>query len=534
MPVIPIGLNLPDQQPVAPLGQKLQNVIVNESGVSVRPGHVTVMDTETSAKIDGIYWWAEQDRVIVVSNGNSYSLNLSGTTTSYLQLEDASYLLLEDGGRLILDTPAAKTDVTGATDLVVGNRVTWANYGDILYAANGAKIFELHPSAHQVAAAGHLWTAKLNHTSAADNGPESVATATYWTDNGVGTGTAWAAGNRYGNGKMEALEDASAPVTVSFITMVDNYLMALNDGTQLVYFSVVDEPWNWDSDFVSAEQLPDNANSMISRGDEVFVGGTRSIEILVDDGTTPWIPNGYGAIEHGVLAPHSLVNCAGMICWLDEFKRVVRLDGKTAVSLNPQLDTFVRRIPTVTDAIFDYMVIEGLQWLICQFPSSQVTVAVNLQSGIWSEWYSTVGGNQQRWRAAVIAAAPSWDMVIIGDTTNGIVSQISTDYSTENGTEIEACIRTPRMMAGRVTVVPELSMALTRVSVATDGVETDFEIKWRDDGKEWYTARTISLADQGKTDYVKHIYRLGAYRSYRQYEISGTWWPYAIQQVTSA
>lgn len=531
---IPIKINLPDQSDIDPLEQVLRDVSVTDVGVLPRPGYDVIYDTETEVRVDGIYDWREQDIVIIVSNGKVFKLdNTISSTDSFILLEDGFYLLLEDGSRMLLDAPAAVTEVTGAVDLVVGTRPTFANYGDYLFIANGGKIQMLAPEASFVTHGGHDWTCILNHTSAAASEPGvGGSTATYWTDEGVGTtGTVWALDTRYGSGMSDVLEDADAPILVSFIAISDTYLLALEDDTQRIWFSAVTAPWEWDSEWVSAEELPDDANCLTERDGDIWVGGERSIQSFVNDGNTPWVPSGYGAISHGVMAPYSFIFVPEIntFVWLDDTRRLVTLNGRSPSSLNHALNTWIRSVPNVTDAIGDYVVIGAVPYYILQFPGSRQAVWVNLLNGSFSEL--TAEGTTV-WDIACITNVPGWDLIVAGHRTDGTVLTIDQSNSLDNAATVPSLVRTPRIQAIGVQRTPELILHFKKLVSASGSGDATIGVRWRDDGSDWKTTRTITLTDNNLTDAVKHLYRLGSYRYYRQYEfdLSGLH-PYALIRV---
>lgn len=534
MPEIPIRLNLPDQQDVSPLDQSLQDVVVTSTGVISRPGYSVLYDLETSARIDGIYDWREQDLVVVVSNGKVFTVSDSvDSTASFLLLESGDYLLLEDGSRLILDAPTAVTEVTGDTDMVVGTRVIFGNYGDYLFMSNGAEIQCLAPAASQVSNGGNDYTCILNHTSGTDDDEPGVGanTATYWAASGAsGLLTAWATDTRYSSGKADVLTEANL-LEVSHVGVADTYLLALEVGTERIWFSNPVDPFTWSSEWVSAEHLPDDANAMIVRDGTVWVTGERSIQGLENDGVTPWVASGYGPISHGVLAPYSFLFVPELntFVWIDDTRRVVILNGRTPTSLNHALDTWLQGVPNVIDAIGDYVVIEGNPFYILQFPTSQQSVCVNLLNSSFSE-FSADSANI--WNISAITNVPEWDLIVAGHRTDGTLLVVDSMYSQDNATDIPATIRSPRIQAKGVQTSPELVLHFKKIVTPTGAGDATITVRWRDDGGDWGTARTVTLTDNEKTDAVKHLYRLGHYRYYRQYEfdLSGLH-PYSLVMV---
>jgi hypothetical protein len=533
---IPIGLNLPDQNHVDPLGQALQNTIVSPLGVKIRPGASDLIDLGTAAGVDGIFDWQEQDLVIAVSNGGVYRLtNAAYGVGDFLLLESGSRLLLEDGGRLEIESFPSNADVSGAVAFNVGTRATFANFGDYIFIANGGKIQELHPATSYVTHGGNDYQCILNHTAVAGAGGTepgvATASATYWTDLGAGsTYDAWVEGTRYGSGVCEVLTDADAPTTVAFIATADTYLLALETGSERLWWSYPGIPWQWDGDFTSAEYLPDEVTCMLAVNSDIYVGGRKSIQVFQNDGITPWVPTVYGSLSYGVLAPYSFKFCKDInaFIWVDDNRRIVKLEGRTITPLNESLNTYLHDVGVLNDAIADFVIIEGTPYYLVYFPSSDQSIVVNLTNNTYSEW-STI---ESRWLGNCITNVPNWDMVVIGDKSDGYVKKISTIYSDDAGDSFTPLIRTMRIPSGDVLRTPRLLIHFTKIVDASAAGTASLSVRWRDDGKDWVTARTMDLSDIQDTDFVRSLYRLGHFRNYRQYEFDcSNLWPFSIAKV---
>ena len=530
---IPIGLNLPDQAYADPLGQSLENTIVSPLGIKIRPGATDLVDLTSAASVDGIYDWQEQELVIAVSDGSVYRLTndalVAGGGTSYLLLESGDRLLLEDGGKMIIEATASVADVSGAVEMASGNRVIFANYGDYLYMANGGKIQELHPTTSLVTHGGHDYQAILNSINIEPG--VDPATATYWSDLGVGTSyDAWDADTRYGSGTADVLEDADAPTTVSWIAVADSYLLALEDDTELLWWSYPASPWRWDADFASAEYLPDTVNTMRVANSDLYIGGKRSIQVFQNDGITPWVPSVYGALSCGVIAPYSFVYCPDIesFVWIDDNRRLVKLTGRQVVPLNHALDTVLNTISRVSDAVADYVIIYGVPYYIIHFPESDASYIVNLSNNTYAEWST----GENRWIGNCIINVPNWDMIVIGDKSDGLLKKIGTVYSDDAGDSFTTLIRSPRIPSGNSQTAPRLMIHFNRIVSASDAGTASLSVRWRDDGKDWVTARTMTLDDIQDTDFIRSLYRLGHYRQYRQYEFDcSNLWPFSIAKV---
>ena len=526
---IPIGLNVPGQAYVDPLGQALINTTTTSLGVGPRPGSFLKDEICSSGNmITGVYNWEEHSVLIIVCNGNVYKLTYD--KDSFLKTEDDYELKLQSNtGSLLLEAVDVLTDVT--SDIIVGtNRVIFADYGDFLYMAFGGKIIELSPSTDVVTNSGTSYTCIKNNVDIEPG--VTTGWETYWTATGTGT-QAWVAGARYGSGVSEYLEDADAPTNVSFIAITNKTMVALEDGTQTIWFSETGAPWSWDSDWFQAEYLPDNAVCLRMFNGDLIVGGQRSIQTFTFDGVTPWSASSYGGISSGVMSPYTLVdNMNGSLFYIDSNRRFVYLDGRTAKVVLESVDTFLNTLSYVDDAVADYIVVEGIGYYILHFKKEDKTLAINTDNKTWSVWNSTdSSGYESRWYINCLTYIPIRDLTV-GGTVDGDLVVINSKTKTDCSDVITSTIRTPRIQTPERIFVKDLVVGLTKSVKTTDAViNSSVSVRWRDDGKDWSGYLTKSV-DGTETDQVLHFRRVGSYRNTRQYEFDcSNLYPYSIRKV---
>jgi len=526
---IPIKLNLPDQEAIDPLGQSLLDCVVATSGTRPRPGSKFIIDTGENSPITGIYDWEEQELIIIVVGERVFKSPYE--KDYYLLLEDdVSKLTLENGsGNLLLEVQRELIDVT--SDIVYNdNRAIFADFGDYLYIAHGGKIVELHPEQSKVEHDSKFYVAIKNSVGIEPGVDPDFDD--YWVEQGT-EGDPWNEFVRYGSGLTDYIEDPDCPTHVKWIGVADRYLLALADGTQRMYFSVINEPWNWDQDYVAAEFMPDDAVNLLVFNGDVWVGGRKTIQSFNNDGTTPWVTSQYGAIKSGVLAPYSFVGVGNITAYyIDDQRRLVYMNDRKAVNINESLNTFLNDLGHVADAIGDYIVIDGIQFYILQFPKEQRTIAVNIDNGSWSEWTYKDGDNILRWIGNCITYVPTRGEILMGDNQFGYINEITSVHGKDLDVPVESIIRTPRIQTSERLFVTELQVGLAKVTKTNDlNITSTLRVRWRDDGKEWsnYLEKTV---DATKTDHLLHFRRIGSFDNNRQYEFDcSDLYPYSIKRV---
>jgi hypothetical protein len=127
------------------------------------PGYDEFADTGEASKVDGLFWWENQTRVIAQCNGKTFQITDSNGTIA---------------------------EITGDT-FEKNTRVKYADFGSALYAANGANINGISTSAVTQMADGDAPTA-VTHVAILDRyliGNESSSGNFHWAD--VNAPTTW-------------------------------------------------------------------------------------------------------------------------------------------------------------------------------------------------------------------------------------------------------------------------------------------------------------------------------------------------------
>ena len=337
----------------------LYNGYINHLDTAVgMPGLTEFFDVGTAAAIDGMFWWESQASLVVVSNGHIFKKTTKAVGTGW-------------------------ADVTGtATDLIVGNKCTFADFDTKLVIANGGKMKVL---------------------------PDS--------------------------GGAYDMASVNAPTVVKFVTQYDSYCIALQDVTGYFFWSNVGDCETWDGDFNSAQTHPDTTNAIRTGWGELILTGTKSFEVWRNDGTTPFVPNRNAYSETGVLAPHSLILINGVWCMLTDDRQVVFLQGRFPKSLSSSLDAYIGTFTTINDCRSSMLQIDGVDYLMLTFLTEGKCILVKLTPDkatgqhIWSVLNDWLDPNWLQFPAQDSVVCGSWNMVVYGGVDDGLVYYM--DYSSE-------------------------------------------------------------------------------------------------------
>lgn len=321
--------------------------------------------------------------------------------------------------------------------------------------------------------------------------------------------------------------DADSPDTVSHVAVLNKYLLALESGTEKVWYSVVDDPDNWDSDWISSESRFDLAKALGVSNIEIYIPGSNSLEVWVDDGTTPLVRESQGYVQSGIVAPYSFTQCDGLWYWLDDERKVVRLEGRTTKVLSQTLNKYIQDFSVVTDAMGDYVSFNGKPFFLLSFPTEGKSLAYDIYNGLWSEfgYWNSITTSHDRFRGNCATFAKAWNLTLVGDRSNGKIYKLSSTNYQDNGDTMRSMIRTPHINHGYQGIKKQsrsLTFHVKRFQTGESYSDAQIAIKWRNDGKtSWNNERVITLGRSGETDFVKKIHIGGVYYS-RQYEAAFT------------
>jgi hypothetical protein len=130
LPITGHPYKLQDEREQDKLSTQVMDAYVDEAGYTIkRPGLTSFVDLGTARGIDGLYWWDEAEKVLVVSNTNVYSINDTGGTLTTIGTGKA----LPIGNRVSFATAPLGTSVlmAGGQNIVSTDGVTASSLADV-------------------------------------------------------------------------------------------------------------------------------------------------------------------------------------------------------------------------------------------------------------------------------------------------------------------------------------------------------------------------------------------------------------------
>lgn len=265
------------------------------------------------------------------------------------------------------------------------------------------------------------------------------------------------------------------------------------------------------SGFFTAEGRIDPVVALGENSNEVFAWGTSSLETFITDSNFIYTP--VSLIEYGCATPYGIIKSEADFAWLDEKRRIVISDGRSAKVISEAIQQTLQDLTRVDDC-YGYRVSLGpVDALVWTFPTDGRSFAYQQGAG-WATWMSH-SDDLANWSPLNITAhafVPGSNANLVG-TRDGKVGQFSMTAETDLGSPIVAHVDTGFIDHGTdlrkqcISVRLALRRGAEPLTTAEDAL-----LQYRDQEGPWRTASRVSLGVSGDRAIVKEVRSLGVYR----------------------
>lgn len=287
-------------------------------------------------------------------------------------------------------------------------------------------------------------------------------------------------------------------------------------------------------DFATAEGSPDNLVAILVDHRELWLFGTRSIEIWFNSGDVDFpFDRIQGAfIEYGCGAAFSVANLDNTIYWLGADEKgqhmIFRATGYQPQRISTHAIEYAiagYSASSIANArAFAYQQ-EGHSWYVLNF--DEATWVYDVATSLWHERaYLLPDGSFTRHRVQCYTAGLG--MNLGGDYYDGRIYELDLDTYTDDGAEIARLRRCPHFAADDLQWLfhhrfqLDLEAGVGRDAGATPGVTPELMLRFSDDGGHtWSYEKISSTGALGQYRYRALWRRLGKSRD-RVYEIRQT------------
>ncbi len=438
-----------DQQFQNGINYTCRNGVVDELGNLIRrPGSSVFVDLGTAAAVTGLFYSSKQNVTVAVSGPQIFIITADGTTT----------------------------DITGTGTPKLGALVTFADFGDTIYCANGGQIITV---------------------------PLTGGTTTYLTD-------------------------VDAPTQVTHVAVLNQKLIANNKAFSARFeWSDVGDPTTWSGQFATAEAQEDDLLALYVEDERLTLFGENTIENWRDDGVTPFVPESQEYVQRGTITQYAPAYCRDRWIWIDEYKQLVMLNGRQAIPIPQQnargLTNFLQDLD-LTDARGQFVVKSGKFYYLCQLPKAEKSLFYDIDKDEWYEasFWDELNAEDDLYRAysTTYAFGPNWGQMLIGDNKSGNIYNFDTAEFTDNTETIRTLITTGFIDRGTSENRKKTSRISGRImldNITTADPSLVMTLKWRNENTNNWSYRQINLYRLSANQFRWATNGLGAYYM-RQYE----------------
>jgi hypothetical protein len=325
---------------------------------------------------------------------------------------------------------------------------------------------------------------------------------------------------------LTQMADPDAPVLVSHVAAMDNYILANTTGGRQVNFSDNLSLTAWTaSNYFQKVGKPDDLIALQEGWNELMLAGKESMEVWYDDGVTPFVRRSNGLIDRGCGAAYTLTRVGNDWMWLDNKRRFVKLDQRAPTHISFPYHKLIQSFNAVDDAVSDNIEVAGFPLYVTSFPSANRTLAYNYQKDGWAEWgyWNLNTASYEAFRGNGYCYAKLWNKHLVGDRANGKIYSMARGTYSDDGNPIRTLRRTGFISHGTSALKTsnEIVFRLKRGQGNSAVSHPVFTLRWRNRNGAWGNERPLSLGAVGEHDLEARTHKLGEYR-FRQYEIVHT------------
>ena len=303
-----------------------------------------------------------------------------------------------------------------------------------------------------------------------------------------------------------AFKASGNPLTVSFLA---SYFTVVTDEDKVVISSQNDGT-NWNAlDFIAAEADPDPLVSTIGFKNQLFMFGANTTQVAVPiatAGTPLQIQAGF-ELAKGCSAPHSAIKANNTIMWVgggeNESPAIWQFTGAEAQKISTTaIDTLLQSFTDdqITEIFSLSYALKGAYFVNFYLPTT--CLSYNTITQRWNEIKSdivSVGGIVNTTRSRVSCIVAAYSRILVGDSVDGRIGEMHSDFYSEYGGEISRTVVTqPFANQGNALSVPTLELTMEAGVGNDDATDPQIRLSRSKDGKTWSDERSRSIGKIGE------------------------------------
>lgn len=292
--------------------------------------------------------------------------------------------------------------------------------------------------------------------------------------------------------------DPDLPTIVQGVAYLNGYWLAWgdhgseSDDDQKFWYREDTTPvgdWNG-LDFASVAASPDRLLAGLADHGQMWFVGTDSAEIFtnVADPDMPFQRSGSSFMEMGTVARASLAKFDNAVVWLARDANgqgmFIRSQGGNPVRFSThKVETALRRMPRIDDAIAWTFQMDGHSFYVCTFPTADATWVFDAASGAWAEWLWRDTAGVLHAHRAITHTLTDDGKHLVGDRADGRIYELRMDAYTDDGDLIPFIRRTPTVYdEGAKLTMEELRIDMETGVASTQAADPKVMLRCYRDG----------------------------------------------------
>jgi hypothetical protein len=323
----------------------------------------------------------------------------------------------------------------------------------------------------------------------------------------------------YDTDAFSRITDVDFPNGATAVVFVDATFIVNAPDSQRFYISGVNDGAAWDTlDFSSKEGAPDNIIALAVNYRDVYLIGSRSMEIWIDTGALDFPFERRDFIEYGLAAAGTLATLGGTLIGVSNDKSGQGIIGQLIGLQAARLSTHAieHKLPSygdVSEATSWAYQHAGHYFYCVNFPNAPKTWVRDMSTGLWHERVYLHNGQEERHRAENHCFA--FGKHLVGDYANGNVYELDDATYDDDGAALVSIRRSPHVFEEN----KELSISALNVEMETgpgpvllreddDGQKREAEPQAmlrisRDGGRTWGNELVAGFGKLGQ--YLRHV-----------------------------
>jgi hypothetical protein len=321
-------------------------------------------------------------------------------------------------------------------------------------------------------------------------------------------------------GSLVEVSDAQAPTDSTHLAFVNNRLVSNQIGSDTFRWSNFEDPFTWDVlSFATAEGEPDQITALYKAYNEVVLFGSNTIEFWYATGEadSPFRRMQGTQLNQGTLSPDGVVFDGedSTFYFIDSERNINALLNRSTKNISAPIEASIQKLSTVLDARLDIIKFDSHKFLICSFPTDEVTYVYDIPTGYWCQWgkYDDAIADYRAFLGRSVAWSNIRGLNFIGSTeSDGVIYALDRSTYTDGGDSIRTATTTGWIDAG--THQSKRWKRLLARGKKQSNTGFTYQIIARKDYEGTYqNERTIDLSNSANSSFVHRVLNFGSARA---------------------